>query len=390
MALLVDQRMTRPRIVLDGRTISDHFPGIGRYAQRLAIALAGAGEVDVTLLHNPAEPNTRLPLGALPPESISFYPTDIAPFSLAEQTRLPALARRLRPDVWHAPYYLMPYRRLPCPTIVTIHDMIPLVLPQFWPGHQRMFFWLAHRLALHAARQAIAVSESTRRDLIGRFHVDPHRVTVIPHAADERFRPQPASVVRRVRQAYNLPEHFILYVGINKPHKNLPRLADAYARVIAESPGLDFGCVIAGAWDDRYPESRERASRLGVSERMQFLGPIPDVDLPALYTAADLFVMPSVYEGFSLPVLEAMACGTPVACSNTSSLPEVVGDAGLLFDPYNLDEIAMTLRHAMSDTKLRAALRERGLERARLFSWERVARQTIDAYRATAQLTETR
>ena len=241
------------RIVLDGRTINDHFPGIGRYAQRLVIALARTGEVDLTLLHNPALPNTYHRLGVLPSDNITLYPVDIAPFSLAEQTRLPALARRLRPDVWHAPYFVMPYRRLSCPTIVTIYDVIPLALPQFWPAHRRLIFSLAHRLALRASRGVIAISESTRRDVIRRFRVDPRRVTVTPLAADERFRPQPESEVRRVRQAYNLPERFILYVGINKPPKNLPRLIDTYAQLVAGSAGPDFDCVIAGAWDNRYP-----------------------------------------------------------------------------------------------------------------------------------------
>ena len=379
--------MTRLRVVLDGRTINDHFPGIGRYAQRLVIALAHTGEVDLTLLHHPALPNTYHPLGALPSDNITLYPIDIAPFTLAEQTRLPALARRLRPDVWHAPYYVMPYRRLSCPTIVTIYDVIPLALPRFWPARQRLIFSLAHRLALRAARRVIAISDSTRRDVIRRFHVDPGRVTVTPLAADERFRPQPESEVRRVRQMVSLPERFILYAGINKPPKNLPRLVDAYAQLVAGSAGLDFDCVIAGAWDNRYPESRERAAHLGLGDRVLFLGPIPDADLPALYAAADLFVMPSLYEGFSLPVLEAMACGTPIACSDTSSLPEVTGDAGLFFNPYDRDQMASAVLRAMTDPELRAELRMRGLERARQFSWERVARQTIDVYRAAVEVT---
>ena len=193
--------------------------------------------------------------------------------------------------------------------------------------------------------------------------------------------------MRRVRQAYNLPERFILYVGINKPPKNLPRLIDTYAQLVAVSAGPDFDCVIAGAWDNRYPESRERAAHLGPGNRVRFLGSMPDADLPALYAAADLFVMPSLYEGFSLPVLEAMACGTPVACSDTSSLPEVAGDAGFFFNPYDIDQMASTVLRAMTNPELKAELRMRGLERARLFSWERVARQTIDVYRAAAQVT---
>ena len=376
--------MTRLRVVLDGRAINDHFPGIGRYAHRLAIGLARSGEVDLTLLYHPALPNTHFPLDALPGQNVTLHAIGIAPFSPGEQVRLPSIARRLKPDVWHAPYYIMPYRRLPCPAIVTMYDIIPLVLPQYWPARQRIVFALTNRLALRTARRVIAISESTRRDLIRRFHVDPRRIAVTPLAADERFRPQPASEIERVRQIYNLPARFMLCVGINKPPKNLPRLVAAYVRVIAKSPEMDAGCVIAGAWDERYPEARERASRLGVNDRVRFLGPIPDADLPTLYAAADLFVMPSLYEGFGLPVLEAMACGAPVICSNTSSLPEVAGDAALEFDPYDVGAMAAAIQQALSDPELRAVLRERGLERARLFDWDRAARQTIDVYRAAA------
>jgi alpha-1,3-rhamnosyl/mannosyltransferase len=372
--------MTRLRIVLDGRTINDHFPGVGRYAHGLVNALARTGEVDLTLLHHPRLPNMYHPLGALPLDNITLFSVDIAPFTLAEQTRLPALPRRLRPDVWHAPYYIMPYRRLSCPTIVTIYDIIPLALPQFWPARQRLIFSLAHRLALRAARCVIAISESTRRDLIRRFRVDPRRITMTPLACGERFRPQTESEILRVRQVHNLPEQFILYVGINKPPKNLSRLIDAYAQLVAGSAGLDFDCVIAGAWDNRYPESRERAAHLGLGDRVRFLGSIPDADLPALYAAADLFVMPSLYEGFSLPVLEAMACGTPIACSDTSSLPEVVGDAALEFDPYDVGAMAAAIQQALSDPELRASLRARGLVRAKQFSWENTAAKTIEVY----------
>jgi len=182
-----------------------------------------------------------------------------------------------------------------------------------------------------------------------------------------------------------LPEHFILYVGINKPPKNLPRLIEAYARLAAKSPAVYYDCVIAGAWDDRYPQARLRAAELNLSQRVHFLGPIRDTDLPALYAGADLFVTASLYEGFGLPVLEAMACGTPVACSNTSSLPEVVGDAGLLFDPLSVEAVAGAVQQAMSDESLRAELRRRGLQRATQFTWDRVAQETLQVYFNVAQ-----
>ncbi|HEY4690028.1 MAG TPA: glycosyltransferase family 1 protein [Anaerolineae bacterium] len=374
--------MTRLRIVLDGRIINDHFPGIGRYAHRLASALARTGQVDLVLLHNPALPNTRYPLDALKSDNLTFHPIDIAPFTLAEQTRLPALARQLKPDVWHAPYYSMSYRRLRCPTVVTFYDTIPLSLPQFWPVHQRWIFRFTHRLVLRVADRAIAISDSTRRDLIRYFRADARRVVVTPLAADEHFKPQPDAEIRRVRRQYQLPDRLILYVGINKPPKNLARLIQAYARL----GDVDFACVIAGAWDNRYPEAKRIAADLGLGERVRFLGPVAEADLPALYASADVFVTASLYEGFGLPALEAMACGTPVACSRTSSLPEVVGDAGLLFDPLDVDAIAGAIRQVMSDGQLRADLRRHSLERARQFTWERVAEQTIAIYQSVGGL----
>jgi alpha-1,3-rhamnosyl/mannosyltransferase len=371
----------RLRVALDGRVIGDHFPGIGRYTYRLADALARTGQVDVALLVHPASINTHYPIDALP-GSIARRMVDIAPLTLAEQARLPALARQIDPDVWHAPYYIMPYRRLACPSVVTLYDAIPLVLPQFWPARQRLTFALAHRLALRAAAHAIAISESTRRDAVRFFRADPRRVSVTPLAADERFRPQPDDEIRRVRRRYDLPERFILYVGINKPPKNLVGLIDAYVQLAAESPAPYYDCVIAGAWDDRYPQARQHILELGLRERIRVFGPVPDADLPALYAAADLFVSASLYEGFGLPALEAMACGTPVACSGTSSLPEVVGDAGVTFDPWSVAAIAEAIRRVMSSAELRADLRERGLRRAATFTWERVAQQTIEVYRS--------
>jgi len=156
------------------------------------------------------------------------------------------------------------------------------------------------------------------------------------------------------------------------------RLVHAWAAVRS----ADASLVIAGHWDARYPEARQAASQSGLTNRIFFVGPVAEGDLPALYGGALAFVFPSLYEGFGLPVLEAMACGTPAACSNVSSLPEVASDAALLFDPLDVESIALTLRRLVTDADLRADLRERGLRRAAHFSWERTARQTLEVYRS--------
>jgi len=199
---------------------------------------------------------------------------------------------------------------------------------------------------------------------------------VTPLAADPGFRPQPPEAIAAVSRKYALPERYVLYFGSNKAHKNLVRLVQAFGQAQWQSAAL----VIAGQWDSRYPEAKQLATQAGWQDRVRFIGPVAEADLPALYAGATLFVFPSEYEGFGLPPLEAMACGTPVACSNTSSLPEVVGEAAALFNPRDVAGIQAALEQCLGSAEELARLRERGLERAREFSWERVARQTLAVY----------
>jgi glycosyltransferase involved in cell wall biosynthesis len=173
----------------------------------------------------------------------------------------------------------------------------------------------------------------------------------------------------------------VLYLGINKPHKNLPRLVEAWAQLTHRRAIDNQKLVIAGAWDPRYPQAEQLAANLNVDETIVFLGSIPEADLPALYGAARLFVFPSLYEGFGLPVLEALSCGIPVACSHTASLPEVAGEAAIYFDPAGPDKIAEALAKALNNAPLLEGLKARGLEQARKFTWRRTARQTLQVYR---------
>ncbi|MCL4396030.1 MAG: glycosyltransferase family 4 protein [Chloroflexi bacterium] len=216
----------------------------------------------------------------------------------------------------------------------------------------------------------LAPSVSTRQDLVSILGVPLNKVDVVPLAADARFVPQPAAEIERARAKYTLPPEYVLSVGINKPHKNLSALLDAWRQV--DSPAR---LVIAGPWDTRYPLENQAGSA-GVT----FLHEVADADLPALYAGALLFVMPSLYEGFGLPALEAMACGVPVVCSNAASLPEVVGDAALLFDPTRVEEIAAALQRALAARALRDQLAARSRDRAAQFSWERAARETLRVY----------
>jgi glycosyltransferase involved in cell wall biosynthesis len=246
----------------------------------------------------------------------------------------------------------------------------------------RWLYRLMHRLALRTARKIIAPSIATQNDLIRLFSMNPDQVQVIPEGVDDRFKPASIDQVAAIKAKYQLPAHYLLYVGINKPPKNIVRLIEAYARVVQQNSDFEYDCVVAGAWDDRYPQAKQRASELGVAERVRFIGSITDVDLPVLYSSADVFVTASLYEGFGLPILEAMACGTPVISSRASSLPEVVGDAGLLFDPASVEAIALAIQHITSDAQLRMNLKQRGLDRAKQFTWPRAAERTLAVYRS--------
>jgi alpha-1,3-rhamnosyl/mannosyltransferase len=261
-----------------------------------------------------------------------------------------------------------------------VHDLIPQYFPDYVSVHARLLFRLTTRLALRTAEHIIAVSEATRQDFINAYHVEPERITAVPHAPAPQFQPQSPAHIQAIQQKYNLPTHYTLYLGINKPHKNLPQLIRAWQTVrqqMATPPTL----IIAGAWDERYPEAKQLTNKLGMTDAVTFLGPVSDTDLPSLYAGADLFVFPSKYEGFGLPVIEAMACGTAVACAHTSSLPEVGGNAAAYFDPNNADDIAQTVHQLLVNDQERSLSQEKGLQQAAKFTWTATAETTLTLYR---------
>jgi len=371
----------RQRYIFDARTATAHFPGIGRYVRNLAQALPPLLDDDerLVILWNPSDSTAWNPTPLASPQ-VKIVPAPVSSFALRQQWTIPRLLQQIsqspnpQSPLFHSTYYLMPYRP-GLPTLLTVYDLIALLHPQTVSWRARLFFRVATRLALTAAERIVTISASARDDLLAHFPVDPSRVTSIPLAADPRFSPQPGDEIARVRAKYNLPDRYIFYLGINKPHKNLARLIEAYAQCATRNAQL----VIAGAWDARYPESRTQAAPLG--DAVRFLGPVDDGDLPALHSGATLFAFPSLYEGFGLPVLEAMACGAPVICGNRSSLPEVAGDAALLVDPTDTDAIAAAIRRVLEDDELRRSLSEKSLTQAAAFSWQRTAAETLAVYR---------
>ncbi|MEW5720362.1 MAG: glycosyltransferase family 1 protein, partial [Chloroflexota bacterium] len=367
---------------IDGRYIQDHFPGIGRYTFNLIDALARvASDSKFVVLRNPAlaSRNTRYDIAALARHpNIELCRVAVPTFSLAEQYRLQSKIENRKSKILHSPYFIKPYF-LRVPSVVTIFDLIPLFFPNDVPSARaRFFFRWAVWLAAQTATRVIAPSVATRDDLIARLRVPRAKIAVVPLAADARFAPQSDATIARVREKYALSARYILYVGINKPHKNLATLMDAWARV-----ETDAALVIAGAWDARYanttaddrpPTAVGKSVVSGRRSAVKFIHNVDGADLPALYAGATVFVMPSLYEGFGLTPLEAMACGVPVICSNASSLPEVVGDAAWLVNPRDVDEIAQSITRVLDDAARRDELRAKSRARGAVFVGARRAR----------------
>ena len=294
---------------------------------------------------------------------------------------LPAMALVDRLDLFHFLSPMMP-PWCPCPAVVTFHDV---VWKRLAPEDVRVELEVVEPYAERAVKQAIgfiAVSENTRQDLIECYGISPARVWVTLEGVDSRYQPRPDQA-KEVRRKYGL-SRYILYVGILQRRKNLIRLMESFAQV-KRRLAIDHALVLAGPEGWRHEEVYSAAAQRHPDVGIRILGYVPEEDLPGLYTGADLFVYPSLYEGFGLPVLEAMACGTPVAVSRTSSLPEVVGDAGLYFDPSDTDQIATCISQALSNQPLRERLRRKGLEQAAKFSWQKMAQETLEVYQRVAR-----
>ncbi len=366
---------------LDARTATDHFPGIGRYVSNLAQAMVPLLEPEerLMLFYDPSQRS-----GWKLPEPISrkvvLKATRFSPFGFKQQWGIPKLLKRFSVNLYHSPYYLMPYWS-GVPTLLTLYDVIPQRYPEYVSFRARMLYQFAHRLALRATTRCTAISEATKKDFIDFYGVKPERIISIPLAAAPHFRPLSNKEKLKVKTTLQLPDQFVLYLGINKPHKNLLGLLTAWRLIMSNSPESDVKLVIAGAWDSRYPEVRQRTVDWGLEGSVTFLGPVQNEDMPGLYGNASVFVFPSLFEGFGLPVVEAMACGTPVACANTSSLPEVAGSAAILFDPTRPEAIAEAIQNLVKNQSLREMMRIHGLEQARMFTWSRTASETLNLYR---------
>jgi glycosyltransferase involved in cell wall biosynthesis len=368
------------RVAIDARKLHDF--GVGTYIRNLLRYLARLDSTtEYVLLCRKSDLGISAQLG---PNFRSVL--EPAPgYSIREQLHVPWVLMREKPDVYHAPHYVLPLA-VPCRSVVTIHDCIHLMFPQYLPS--RMAHAYAKASMWGAAKRSnriLTVSEASKRDIVRFFNVQPDKVVVVYNAIDERFWTRPAEEeIARVRERYQLQHRFVLYAGNIKPHKNLVRLIQAFERLRRELDQITL--LIIGDEISKLPALRHAVHKYKLHKQVRFLGFVPDETLAVLYHLASVFVFPSLYEGFGLPPLEAMASGTPVVTSNISSMPEVAGDAALLVDPYQVDSIVDGLRRVLTDAVLADDLRRKGLIRARDFSWERSVARTLALYQEVASV----
>jgi glycosyltransferase involved in cell wall biosynthesis len=269
--------------------------------------------------------------------------------------------------------------------VATVHDMIPLLWPQWVTRKHRLVVTAAYDRLRQQVDIVITPSEATKADVVRHLQINPQRIVVIPWGCDERFQPSgDPEHFAAVRQRYRLPAQYLLFVGTLEPRKNLTTLLHAYAMVRAERRGKDLKLVVAGRTGWLYADIFDTVKTLALDEEVIFTGFVDDEDLPDLYRGAQLFVFPSLYEGFGLPILEAMASGIPVIASNVASMPEVAGDAAILVDPHDSKAIAEGIARILVEDRLRQAMIEKGLARARRFTWDAAALSTLELYAALA------
>jgi glycosyltransferase involved in cell wall biosynthesis len=373
------------RVGVEGRVLTPRIGGIGRYAIKLvegllALRARECPELELVIFTAPqTDPVIVNDLKASVCERFHRFKSTL----LRSSVLLPAGVVLDRIDLFHGldqsgiPLFFKTRK-----SVVTIHDVIPLVLPEAFPPRHRWVLATALARVRRRADTVIVPSTAAAEDVARYLRVERERVVVIPMGCEPRFQPvvNPARAIA-VRQRYALPERYALFVGTLEPRKNILTLLRAFSRLVAERPQDDLKLVVAGGkgWgDERFFASMDR---LAIRLPVIFTGYIADDDLPDVYRGAQMFVYPSLYEGFGLPILEAMASGVPVITSNRASLPEVAGDAALIVDPTRPDDLAAAMSAVLSNSALREGLQRKGIARAKGFTWEDVARRTLAVYR---------
>jgi len=365
--------------------------GIETYLRQLVIAL---GQVDQTnrytlfvgehnhfLFQDITYPN-------LEQVRLSFNPAR-NPLLTRLLTRLKLIVPPVLKELQAHPVHLLHYPgttidqlEVETPCVLTMHDIQQEYFPQFFSSRELARRRATYKPSAQKARQIITDTEFTRQSLIEKYNVAPDKIKAIHLGIDPVFQTAAdPSLLAQVRRRYRLPERFIFFPANLWPHKNHLRLFEAL-KIVRQKYQPDCYLVLSGVFQAQQARLKALVIEHGLQEAVQILGYVPYTDLPGLYAAAELLVFPSLFEGFGMPVIEAMACGCPVVCANTTSLPEIAGEAAILVDPYNVAEIAEAIHLALCNERLKSKLKAQGIERSRQFSWQKTAQQTVEVYRA--------
>ncbi len=365
------------RIAVDAHAIGRHLTGNEVYVRSL---LGGFAEIDrhSEFLAYISEPGAEQWI----PERFGIRHVASNPYHRLGWD-LARLARQDKPDLLHVQYTAPLLGSVPL--IVTVHDVSFLEHPEYFTFSRRSQLRFTVARTVRQAAKIVTVSEFSRDGILRAYDVSPDKVRVVPNAANPAFRPIGREKAQAsVRERLGLTVPFVLSVGDLQPRKNQIGLIEAFVRLLRAQPQLPHHLVLTGKETWFAPKVKEAARTSGFADRIHFTGWVTDAELLEIYNACDLFVFPSFYEGFGLPILEAMACGRAVACSNTSAMPEVADGAGLLFDPNNAESITRAMSDILLDSELRGRMERLGLQRAALFSWQKSARATLDVYEEVA------
>ncbi len=366
--------------------------GMGQHVYHLLEGLAEQDDENHYVLLSPRF--KRSSVGRFPPLSERFQNIEVIsalrPFGERfenlwwEQIGIVRTCHREHIDILHCPYFSAPFF-LPAKTVVTVHDVIPLVMPEYRERARSRYYTSLVAFTVPRVDAIITVSEYSKRDIVRLLGIPEHRIHVIGNAVDPSYRPiTDTRLIAKVRERYGIGERYILYFGGFDVRKNVDRILQAYAS-LPQSTRKAYQLVIAGrlhlVGSSLYPDPRPRVRELGLDDQVVVTGQIREQDKAPLYSGAAVYLFPSLYEGFGIPVLEAMACGAAVITSDITALPEVAGDAARLVNPYEVSDIATAIQELLENSAMRDELRELALGRAREFSWTRVAQQTLEVYK---------
>lgn len=369
------------RIGISGQLLKGRHTGVEHYISNLMRYIVRCnGENEYVFYVNRAYTENDMPIEGLRIRESGIPGISRSMRFLWEQSYLPILLAKDNIDVFHAPGYTMPLMTT-TPSVVTIHDAIAMKFPQYCTRMNYLHYRLVLPPTAAKAKRIITTTGYTRNDIVNTLGVPEDKIDVVPLGVHESFAPiEDRQVLASVKHRYGLPPELVLFVGNLEPKKNIGRIIEAF-NTLRISWSIPHALAVVGRKEWLFRDLARMVRLLGLEPHVFFLGNVSLSDLVLLYNAADVFVFPSLYEGFGLPPLEAMACGTPVVTSNRSSLPEVVGDAAVTVDPLNTREIVEAVHSVLTDGELRRELRERGLNRVRLFSWESTAWKTMGVYK---------